>query len=188
VDRLSDGTLEGATLSVEDGTEEVVSDGTLEGVTLSVEDGTEEVVSDGTLDGATLSVEDGTVVELSDGKLEGATLSVEDGTEEADGGAEGMTDGLVVEEPSDGGSVVSPSDGGSGVSSSGSSSSVIPVEGLKVPKLMPGDGLGVSALQSSKKNKLLLPNATNGDVSGMSASQKFHSSPLKRTALVQSTR
>jgi hypothetical protein len=40
-----------------------------------------------------------------------------------------------------------------------------------------GEGLGVPAEHSSKKNKSLYPYEINGDVSGMSSVQKFHTSP-----------
>jgi hypothetical protein len=41
----------------------------------------------------------------------------------------------------------------------------------------PGEGLAVKSKHSSKKYKSLFPKATNGEVSGMSALQKFHTSP-----------
>jgi hypothetical protein len=39
---------------------------------------------------------------------------------------------------------------------------------------LPGEGLAEKSKHSSKKNKLLSPKETNGEVSGISAVQKFH--------------
>jgi hypothetical protein len=181
-----DGTVDGPIVGVSDGT----VDGTMDGRV----DGTNDGASDGIVDGRVLGTNDGVSDGTVDGRVDGVEDSDFDGTEVAGalvGAAlvEGPTelDGAAVTGAPDGAAVTGALEGDVVSTANIDRTAVVTaafwdtVFGTSVGefelKLLPGEGLAVKSKHSSKKNKLLSPKAINGEVLGISALQKFHTSP-----------